>query len=98
MEKTEEEKDYEFARSNDKMIVANNLNEIKVRLPRSRAPVLISLPPKIDSIDFDENESDYLKLDASFSQNTPAFNNNTYISNKNNLETNKGICGFYFKI
>jgi hypothetical protein len=89
----------------NKTIISDSLNEVKVRSPRSRAAVIISLP--LEVIDFDEQiaqQSDHtLKSDASSLQNSLAFNNSTYVSNNNinnilniasnnnNLDKHKGI-------
>lgn len=101
MTKTEEEKENELDSKlapSSKMTIAESLDDVKVRLPRSRAPLLISLPSKIESIDIDEAEqanNDYLSLDASQNNTTTtttsntAFINSTYLSNKNNID-NKG--------
>lgn len=102
MTKTEEEKENELDSKlapASKMTIAESLDDVKVRLPRSRAPLLISLPSKIESIDIDEAEqanNDYLSLDASQNNTTTttttsntAFINSTYLSYKNNID-NKG--------
>jgi hypothetical protein len=86
-----------------KNIYSDNLSEVNKRSPRSRAAVLISLPAKVQTIDFEEEEynnnlqqqqNDYIQLNATSTsvQNSLAFNNSTYISNKNTVDNNtKGI-------
>ncbi len=113
--KTEEEKENEnmplsSATSNSKLntidenktIYSDSLNEVKVRSPRSRAAVIISLP--MEAIDFDEpiiQNPNSVKSDTFPLQNSLAFNNSTYVSNNfnnnlniasNNQDTQKGIC------
>ena len=84
-----------------KNIYSDNLSEVNKRSPRSRAAVLISLPAKVQTIDFEEEynnnqqqQNDYIQLNATstFAQNSLAFNNSTYISNNNTVDNNtKGI-------
>ena len=76
----------------NKTIISDSLNEVKVRSPRSRAAVIISLP--LEVIDFDEPitqqqpiDHTLLKSDVSSLPNPLAFNNSTYVSN-NNINNN----------
>ena len=94
MTKTEEEKENEFENSNK---IAESLDDVKVRLPRSRAPLLISLPSKIESIDIDEEHNDYLTLDASQNNTNKAFNNSTYLNSNNNINNNNNSQGSFNK-